>query len=303
MPFVVKNIFAKTPTRAFRFLMDELIISQSDAQRLMAKGRLSKNGDVIYNSSDILEGEYQIIYFEPKPRGLEPIFIHNDFAIYDKPTKVLVHPQNRYTEYCLNDEIKYSFGDIANVTHRIDFETSGLVIASRNKECEIYFKTSFQDRKITKKYLAVVKGHLKNELFIDEPLYRRDESDALVRLMMLIDSRGKPSQTIIKPLEYFNNKDITLVEATPITGRQHQIRAHLFHVKHPIVGDTLYGLDETIARKYVERELCESDRAKYTGSDRLLLHANYLEFDYKDKKYEIFSKTDFIDEAFKSIAF
>lgn len=301
MPFVVKKISTQKPIKAFKFLMNELAISQSDAQRLMAKGRFSKDGEVLYNSSQSVIGDYEIIYFEPKSRGLEPIFTHDDFAIYDKPTKVLVHPQNRYTEYCLNDEIKSSFGDIANVTHRIDFETSGLVVASRNKRSEIYFKTSFQDRKIVKKYLAIVRGHLQNELYIDEPLFRRDESDALVRLMMLIDNSGKSSQTIIKPLEYFANNNITLVEATPITGRQHQIRAHLFHVKHPIVGDPLYGVDEEYARKYVERELSNDERLKYTGADRLLLHANYLEFDYNNSIYKIYSKDNFLEKSFQSI--
>lgn len=282
--------------------MQELGITQSEAQRLIAKGRLSQNGEVMANNAGFIEeGDFDFICFEPLTLGLAPTFIEEEFAVYDKPSGLLVHPQNRHTPYSLNDEIKHRFGHEANITHRIDQETSGLVLAARNKISERALKMMFEERQITKKYIAMVKGHLKEPLDIQEPLLRREDSSSIIRMIVRVHPEGKPSRTFITPLEYFPDTDTTLVEASPYTGRQHQIRVHLFHVEHPIVGDPIYGQDENNAVRFLDREMSIEERFTNTGASRLLLHAHSLEFSYNDIDFHIISKEDFIAQCFEAM--
>jgi 23S rRNA pseudouridine1911/1915/1917 synthase len=301
LPFVTKKLHAPTRQKAFRFLMEELGIAQSEAQRLIAKGRLSQDGIVMSNNAGFIEGTFDFITFEPLTLGLEPTFVEEEFAVYDKPSGLLVHPQNRHTPYSLNDEIKHRFGHDANITHRIDQETSGLVLAARNKVSERTLKMMFEERQITKKYLAMVKGHLKEPLDIQEPLLRREDDSSIVRMIVRVHSEGKPSRTFIKPLQYFPDTDTTLVEASPYTGRQHQIRVHLFHVEHPIIGDPIYGQDENNAVRFLDREMSLEERFSNTGASRLLLHAYSLEFTFNNTLYHVVSKEDFITQCINAM--
>ncbi|MDP2850108.1 MAG: RluA family pseudouridine synthase [Sulfuricurvum sp.] len=301
MPFITKQLHSPTRQKAFRFLMQELGITQSEAQRLIAKGRLSQEGEVMANNAGFIEGTFDFICFEPLTLGLEPTFVEEEFAVYDKPSGLLVHPQNRHTPYSLNDEIKHRFGHDANITHRIDQETSGLVLAARNKVSERSLKMMFEERQITKKYLAMVRGHLAEPLDIEEPLLRREDASSIIRMIVRVHPEGKSSRTFIKPLEYFPDIDATLVEASPFTGRQHQIRVHLFHVKHPIVGDPIYGQDENDAVRFLDREMSNDERFINTGASRLLLHAHSLEFTYNEIPYHVVSKEDFVAQCFDAM--
>ena len=301
MPFVIKKLHAPTRQKAFLFLMHELGIAQSEAQRLISKGRLFQNGVAMSNNAGFIEGDFDFVCFEPVSMGLEPTFVAEEFAVYDKPSGLLVHPQNRHTPYSLNDEIKHRFGHDANIAHRIDQETSGLVLAARNKISERVLKMMFEDREITKRYLAMVKGHLKEPLDIQEPLLRREDESSIVRMIVRVHPEGKPSRTFITPLQYFPETDTTLVEASPYTGRQHQIRVHLFHVKHPIVGDPIYNQDINDAVRFLDREMSLEERFKNTGASRLLLHAHSLEFRYGENPYHIVSREDFITQCFDAM--
>jgi 23S rRNA pseudouridine1911/1915/1917 synthase len=301
LPFITKQLHSPTRQKAFRFLMQELGITQSEAQRLIAKGRLSQEGEVMANNAGFIEGTFDFICFEPLTLGLEPTFVEEEFAVYDKPSGLLVHPQNRHTPYSLNDEIKHRFGHDANITHRIDQETSGLVLAARNKVSERSLKMMFEERRITKKYLAMVRGHLTELLDIEEPLLRREDASSIIRMIVRVHPEGKPSRTFIKPLEYFPDIDATLVEASPFTGRQHQIRVHLFHVKHPIIGDPIYGQEENDAVRFLDREMSLDERFKNTGASRLLLHAHSLEFIYNEIPYHVISKEDFVSQCFDAM--
>lgn len=294
MPFVTKKLHAPVREKAFIFLIRELGLSHPESQRLLAKGRLTQNGIVMSNQAGYIEGDFDFLIFEPLSKGLRAVFVEPDFAVYDKPSGVLVHPQSRKTPYSLSDEIKHEFGSDANIAHRIDQETSGLVLASRNKESETVLKLLFENRQITKRYLAMVHGHLKEELDIQEPLLRREDTDTLVRMVVKVHPDGKASRTFIKPIEYFPELNMTLVEASPFTGRTHQIRVHLFHVKHPIVGDPIYGQEENDIRRFLDKVLTPHQRLEMGGATRLLLHAHSLEFNHRGEDYHVISKVDFI---------
>ncbi|MFA7355258.1 MAG: RluA family pseudouridine synthase, partial [Sulfurimonadaceae bacterium] len=245
MPFVTKKMFSQERERAFLFFKRELGYSQRDIQRYISVGRVLVNGVPITKPSDYLEGEFEFIYFEPISKGLAPHAVDEKFVVFDKPSGMLIHPQNRHTEYSLIDELKAQFGMEANIAHRIDQETSGLVLCAKDKKSEVDIKMMFQERDMKKKYLAMVHGELKDELRIDAPLLRYDdEKSALVRMVVKVDPSGKESLTHVRPLKYFPDFNMTMIECSPHTGRQHQIRVHMFHVKHPIVGDPVYGQDE-----------------------------------------------------------
>lgn len=301
MPFVTKKLHSPTRQKAFKFLIHALGLKQPEAQRLIAKGRLSQNGVVMSNNAGYIEGDFEFIMFEPLSLGLDSTFVAPDFVIYDKPSGVLVHPQNRTTPYSLNDEIKHRFGHDANVAHRIDQETSGLVLASRNKKSERVIKMLFENREISKRYLAMVRGHVENPIDINEPLLRREDPSTIVRMVVKVDPEGKPSRTYIKPLRYFPEHDMTLVEALPFTGRTHQIRVHLFHVKHPIIGDPIYGQEQINIVKFLDRALTPEERFEKSGANRLLLHANALEFEYGNHHYHIISQEDFVQQCFEAM--
>ena len=301
MPFVLKKMYAEKKQRAFLYLIKELGYTQREAQRLIAKGRLLIDGKAMTKTTQELEGEFEFISFEPATRGLLPHAIYDEFVIFDKPSGVLIHPQNRNTEYSLIDELKYQFGMDANIAHRIDQETSGLVLCARNKKSEREIKIMFQEREMDKKYLAMVHGEFKNSICVEAPLLRAEDKSAIVRMVVKVDEMGKKSKTDFKPLKYFPHTNTTLVECSPHTGRQHQIRVHLFHVKHPIVGDPIYGQSEEDVVRFLDKELTPQERVNKSGASRLLLHASELKFELYDETYSIKSKIDFEKVCFNSI--
>ena len=138
------------------------------------------------------------------------------------------------------------------------------------------------------------------KLTIEEKLLV-DKPESLVRLKVHVDERGKYAKTFIEPLKYISSLHVTLVKAIPFTGRQHQIRTHLFHVEHSIVGDTLYGVDEKFASDYLERKIDEEERQRITGAKRLLLHANKISFEYLGKGYTIESEKEIEKEFLEEL--
>jgi 23S rRNA pseudouridine1911/1915/1917 synthase len=301
MPFITKKLYSPIRQMALNFLMQELGLSRSEGQRLIARGRLSQNGIVMSDQFGFVEGDCTFICFEPLSRGFKPMFVTNDFAVYDKPSGLSVHPHSRLSPYTLNDEIKHQFGNDANATHRIDQETSGLVLVSKNKKSEVVLKQLFSERAITKRYFAMVKGQIEHTLDIQEPLFRNDHPNLLISTVVLVHPEGKPSRTFIKPLQYFPEHDMTLVEASPLTGRTHQIRVHLFHVKHPIIGDPIYGQEEIDIVRFLEKKLTADERFLKSKATRLLLHAHSLEFEYENNHYNIVSNEDFLAQCFESM--
>ena len=294
-------MFASKKQKAFLFLINELGYTQKEAQRFISKGRVLINGEKMMKTAGEVEGEFEFIFFEPITKGLEPTYIEDEFVVFDKPSGVLIHPQTKRTPYSLIDELKFQFGRDANIAHRIDQETSGLVLCARNKISERDIKMMFQERDMKKKYLAMVHGEFKEEQCVEAPILRSQAETAVVRMVVHIHESGKASKTDFIPLKYFPELDMTLIECSPYTGRQHQIRVHLFHVKHPIVGDPIYGQSEEDMIKFLDKTLTSEDRIKNSGAKRLLLHANELEFELYNKVYNIKSDIDFEKICFDSM--
>lgn len=296
LPFTLKEFQTQTNKKIQLFLSQNLHLSTAVSQRLINKNRVFKLDMTPYKMSEIIQEERLIVaLFEGKTRGLKPLLTFKDFALFDKPTHLMVHPISKQTPYSLLDEIRYHFGEESNLIHRIDAETSGLVLVGLNYQSIVDLKTMFEQKKYKKSYLAIVEGHIQESLHIDSKLEKEGE---LIGVRMKAGESGKESLTIIHPIQYNKKRDITLVEAIPVTGRQHQIRVHLYSKGHKILGDPIYGIDDENAENYLNKTLSHEERFKVTKSHRLWLHANYLEFEYKDVIYKICSKNKELFDEF-----
>jgi 23S rRNA pseudouridine1911/1915/1917 synthase len=180
----------------------------------------------------------------PAPREL-PVLLEDDaFYAFDKPAGIAMHPTAKFHFSTITAVLREKFpGESLQITHRLDLETSGVLLVARTREAAVAMKRAFAKRKVEKTYLAVVNGRLDGEGVIDQPL---GLAGGLVRVKMAVRDDGLPSRTRWVSRA---SGERSLIECHPETGRQHQIRAHLDFIGHPVVGDKLYP-DEQIFADY-----------------------------------------------------
>lgn len=299
MPYIHKFIARAEGQKAYEILLQNGY-KMREAQRLIDKGRLICGGEVVSEKNALLSGEICLIDYETNPRGLKPIFECDKFAVFDKPSGVLSHPNGRYCEYSLNDEIWSLYGREASVAHRLDCETSGLIVVGKDKNTVVNLKKLFENRQVYKSYVALAQGKISENLRIEANMDLANDYDD-VKMRMRICEDGKSAVTEISPIECFVDIDATLVRAVPLTGRQHQIRLHLFHVEHKILGEPLYGLSRPQIEKILDKEMGEAERILTTGAPRLLLHADEIRFIFDGIEYEIRSEFDVRNEFYQSV--
>ena len=299
MPYIHKFIARTEGQKAYEILLLNGY-KMREAQRLIDKGRLICDGEVVSEKNALLSGEICLIEYETNPRGLKPIFECDKFAVFDKPSGVLSHPNGRHCEYSLNDEIWSLYGREASVAHRLDCETSGLIVVGKDKNAVVNLKKLFENRQVYKSYVALVYGKISENLRIEANMDLANDYDD-VKMRMRICKDGKSAVTEISPIEYFADIDATLLRAVPLTGRQHQIRLHLFHVEHKILGEPLYGLSRPQIEKILDKEMSEAERILMTGAPRLLLHSDEICFKFGGVEYKIKSKFDARNEFYNLV--
>ena len=181
------------------------------------------------------EVEFQIVTTEP------------GFAIINKPAGLVVHPGSGNLSGTLVNGLLAKYPALARVgddksrpgiVHRLDKETSGVMVVARNQKMFAHLKKQFQKRQVQKSYLAVLSGDLESDQGTIEGKIRRSKHTPIKR-ELVDEGEGKPSLTRFVVLSRKDGQ--TLVEASPKTGRMHQLRVHFASLGHPIVGDTLYG--------------------------------------------------------------
>jgi len=193
------------------------------------------------------------------------IYENNDIIVVDKPANLLVHPvkdeKNTLIDYFPKTKL----------VHRLDKDTSGLLLLAKNEKTYNWLKNQFKNRKIKKKYLALVVGKLKDKKGIITKTISRSRKRGGSQTTAPIGKR-KQAITRYKILKEFPN--YTFLEVVPETGRTHQIRVHLASIGHPIVGDEKY--------KFKRQKTLE-------GLKRQFLHASYLQFRMSNKimKFEL----------------
>lgn len=419
------------------------------AQCICDKHRVTDAEDQNLHKNSVARGEIFLIDYKCEPRGLKPIFECDAFAAFDKPSGILSHPSGRNSPYNMYDEIWSLYGQDACVAHRLDLETSGVLIVAKDKDAARELKECFEQRRVMKSYLVLVRGDLQSAAcngeiencyalgsyeicgskFADDAMSLPDnvsdlrdtlalkgvgnkfgfnilsnsanrrlwcdalsdgmqakfesgaptgdigsgsEFDALscgvsdklkpaiamssadnghkpcalsvaksllatsmgcvnfkkfepakyakfseklkflkdfegfvidapiapsdefadLKIRMKISRDGKEAITLIRPMRYFSDIDASLIECYPLTGRQHQIRLHLFAAGAPILGEPLYGLSREQAERILDKKMDETERIRTTGAPRLLLHANAIRFELGGERYEIKSKFD-----------
>ena len=291
MPYVLKQYNVTKPEKAEHFLVNVVKLSEILAHKLLKNGSIADHKKRRLQKGQMLkEGYVEVLVFEAVTKGLKPLFQTEHFAIFDKPSGLLVHPTIRSTEYTLLDEIRYLYGEEGSLAHRIDAETSGLVLVAKNGYAQYLFKEMFEEKAFVKKYKALVENELKEEILVDKSIA---PTTGLIKLKMQTSPDGKASSTRIRPITYNKKRNQTLVEAIPYTGRQHQIRVHLESISHRIVGDPIYGLDEHFVDDFLNDKIPEDERIQTTGASRLMLHAYYLEFSFLGTRYIFCSKQVF----------
>lgn len=276
--------------------MERLAIPQAAAARLIDKGRVRLNGEVLTVKTPVT-GRLQVLAFDAQGAGLTPHFIAPDFAVYEKPAGMLVHPNGFDSGATVLDDARTQFGNAAQLIHRIDRETSGLVMVSRHRKAEGELKELFAAHLVQKTYLLYARGRVEGERLIDAPIVQgtkeRNARLGLPKVMGAISrDQGKPARTMIRALQYLPEFDATLVAALPVTGRTHQIRLHMAFIGHPILGDCLYGAPLAIADAWLSGAIDRADRIKESGADRILLHAQQVSFHY-GCRYELISRSGF----------
>ncbi|EAI4883011.1 RluA family pseudouridine synthase [Campylobacter jejuni] len=275
--------------KAFQVLMENLKISINEAQKLIDKKRLFCDGILVEEKNKILKGIVELIVYENNPKGVEIVFENEDFAVLEKESGILSHPNGRHCKYSLSDEIWHLWGKEACVAHRLDKETSGLILVAKNKKAQIDLKALFEKKLVQKEYLALANGKIEENFIIDKAINLAKNYDD-VKTRMQICKEGKQAITEFEILEYFPKINATLLLCKPLTGRQHQIRVHLFYKNHKILGDPLYGLEKKDIEKILDDKMDIEERIKLSGAKRLCLHSYRLKFNYNGENFDIFSK-------------
>lgn len=218
-----------------------------DEEKILVNGKLAKpslkvfNGDII----NILERDDQIIDLEKEDLNLKIVYEDDDVIVVYKPSGMVVHPAPGHHHGTLVNGLLFHCNTLSNVggdsragiVHRIDKDTSGLLVACKNNKAHRNLAEQFKNKETTtRKYYAIVNGNIGHNLGkINAPIGR----DPNNRQKMAVVEGGKDSITHFKVLERF--KDHTLIECTLETGRTHQIRVHMSYIKFPVLNDPLYG--------------------------------------------------------------
>lgn len=270
-------------------------LSRTLVKKLVEDGNISVNGKVQKVSYKVQEND-EIIVNEPEAKELDikaedipvdVVYEDKDIIVVNKPKGLVVHPANGNWDGTLvnaimaicKDSLSGIGGEIRpGIVHRLDKDTSGLLIIAKNDEAHLNMSNQIKDRQVKKIYYALVRGVVpENEATINMPIGRSTKD----RKKMAVTKSGKEAITHFKVLERFNK--YTLLEVKIDTGRTHQIRVHLSEIGHPVVGDEVY-----------------SNGKNEFGVKGQLLHAKSLDFKHPITGKEMHLETE-LPEEFENV--
>jgi 23S rRNA pseudouridine1911/1915/1917 synthase len=254
-------------------------LSRSAAQRLIGDGRVTVNGELVRASYQVKPGDLAVVLLPAEEDSvlvaeeipLDLVYEDKSLLVVNKPPGMVVHPApgheggtllNALLAYC--PQLAASGDDRPGIVHRLDRDTSGLILVAKSDKVLRTLQRQFKERQVHKAYLALLDGHL-------QPSWGRVEApigrDPHHRQRMAVLSGGREAVTEYHVLEQFDHHsglvagDYSLVEAQPQTGRTHQIRVHFASIGHPVVGDTVYGRRR--ARLPVSRQFLHAQRLEF----------------------------------------
>lgn len=267
-------------SRLDRFLFSQFPeYSRSFFQQIISSGIVTVNTKPVSKSSTLLKiGDSVQFYFPtapdlratPQPVDFEIIDEQHDFIVINKPAGLLVHmAHTASTEKTLVDGLLFHFKELKTfdesvrpgIVHRLDKDTSGLMLIARNTPGHIELARMFKEHLVEKTYLAVVNKKVQTSGRIDLPIGRHPSEG---HKMSHLGFARKPATTFYKPIKWYKNS--TLLSVRIITGRTHQIRVHCAAIGHGLLGDAIYGFNTPLI-------------------NRQALHSWKLSFEYKGQKF------------------
>jgi 23S rRNA pseudouridine1911/1915/1917 synthase len=262
------------------------ILKMIKGNRVLVNGREPKKPGYILLIKDEIHVLFEVMEepvqpLRPAPMDLEILFEDNHLLAVNKPAGLTVHPgKGNETGTLVNGILAMGYDlptiggiDRPGIVHRLDKDTSGVMILSKSVDAHINLSKQFHDRKVTKTYFAVLRGRLTPVRGTIEAPISRNPSH---RQRMAIVSNGKDAVTEYEVLGHIDN--FTFAKIHPLTGRSHQIRVHFSSVGHPVVGDIIYG------------------RGHNDGFNRLFLHSKSVSIDHPIFEEKLDISSDFPDE-------
>jgi 23S rRNA pseudouridine1911/1915/1917 synthase len=246
------SVVVATTERLDRFLADQLHLSRSNAARLIAAGHVRVDGVPARASRHLARGDRISVDLPDaaplptlKPAAIPITVVYEDdaLAVIDKPAGLVVHPAPGHWDDTLLNALVARGTPLGGgmegrpgIVHRLDRDTSGLMLVAKHDLAHQRLARALATRRVYRAYAALVWGHLAQDpITVDAPI-RRHPKD---RKRMAVLAGGRPAQTTARVVARFQSVDLLRVELA--TGRTHQIRVHLGHIGHPIVGDPVYG--------------------------------------------------------------
>ena len=265
-------------------------LSRTKLQRVIRTQLYQSNGRRMKPHSRVLAGEKYILRREaapepPCPRTFDVRFEDASCIVIDKPAGLPMHASAKFYFNTLTRVLleRYPDGNM-QICHRLDRETSGLVVVARRRSVASLLKQAFQTKQVTKTYLAIVHGEPSwQQLDIDYPLEPAG-TRAPIPIRMVSRPDALPSLTRVYVVE--RQRGFTLLKCIPVTGRQHQIRAHLALAGYPIVGDKLYAHGDAAFAEYCDKGMTEQLQ-KRCILPRQALHAASITFPHPETRQPV----------------
>ncbi|WP_027120363.1 RluA family pseudouridine synthase [Mycoplasmopsis lipofaciens] len=248
----------KYKERIDKYISDNSDLSRNDAKQLILQNAVHLNDNIPVHKPNYIVREgwtINIIKLLDKEMDIKPVDIplnivyeDKDLVVINKPTNLVVHPAPGHINDTLVNGLLFHFKTLSNengllrpgIVHRIDKDTSGLLIVAKNNETHILLSEMLKKHEIKRSYVAICEGLIEHKnLKINLPI-ERHHSD---RKQMTVHKNGKEAITYVNVLKsfYLEKKPMSLIQCDLETGRTHQIRVHLSHIKNPVYGDPIYG--------------------------------------------------------------
>jgi 23S rRNA pseudouridine1911/1915/1917 synthase len=228
------------------------------------------------------------------PIGIQPLIprselfevLHEDehLLVINKPAGLVCHPTkgDQYSSLISRVRIYLGSDSHPHMVNRLDRETSGVVVVGKTQAAAVMLRRSWESRSVQKEYVAIVHGHPGNDQgLVDAPIGDDPQSEIAIKGAIRPDGAASQTEFLVRKRFFRDNNPFALLHVSPRTGRKHQIRIHLAHIGHPIVGDKLYGGDEQRYLRFVKFAQSEED-LKALILPHHALHATKLSFTFNN---------------------
>ena len=303
MERIAFQVSVHSTERLDRFLADQLSYSRTHSARLVASGRVTVNDQPTRASRTLNYRDTVVVdvvgetddpprVLKAHPLPLDVVYEDDAFLILNKPAGLVVHPAPGHWEDTLVNALVARGTRLAQgggkgegrpgIVHRLDKDTSGLMVLAKTDDAHRKLARQLSQRRVKRTYAALIWGHIEAAMDIDAPIARNPTD----RKRMAVLATGRDARTHVEPIARFDVCDLVSVRLA--TGRTHQIRVHLSHVGHPVVGDPVYGGG---GYKRMTGSQRARSRSLEAATPRQALHAARLAFKHPetDEPIEFFA--------------